>query len=1073
MDQPLSLCPACSLSFDPLASHGQCPRCALSGALYSAAPAGRTDLRVGGRLAQFELVDEIGRGAMGRVWLARDTQLDRLVALKTLPADPGSGRLLEARLEREARTAAGLRHPSIVAVHGFGRVDDTVWLAMEFAEGGDLRTRLRDQPMSAPAVAQMGAKLARALAAAHDAGVLHRDLKPSNILLDEHGEPKLGDFGLAAPAAGVGDLTLTGQLLGTPSYLAPEGLVPHRGPLTAASDVYSLGAVLYEMLVGRPPFVGDSPAAILAAVTGRDPVSPSQIRPGLPRDLETIVLKALEKEPAARYASARALAEDLEAFAQGRPIAARPVSAAGRFMRWARREPALAGTAAAAVLLLVTVAVVSTAAAVRIGRAKTAADASAVRATAEAARATRAEAATRTELRSALLAQASATRLTGRTGQRDLTLATLRQAAQIRPGLDLRNEAIIALTLPELRLARDELPVRTSPDQMLAFDPMHDRAATEVAPGRWEVRSLADKKILGTFTAATGPARSRAVFSEDGQYFAVRGAADVVAVWRLDTPGAPAFVLPGRPFFAKTLERGFGQPDAFSPDGKRFVSSLGADGGFTIHELPSGRELRRVATPGPLTHLVFSRDGRQLAAGRGLRGPAGIYLALTDGEARADLRVLAHNDPFQTLDWSPEGARLFGGTITWNVIDTASGRTLTSVRDGEAAYGYFGPDGQTAITVGKSGSLRLWDLRSGDTLLRAALGGGPEFAVSRDRAHFLKNRGPAAAGEFALALPSAARFLPPAAAFVDNAPRNGAMLRYSPDGRWLAQCVDGALHLRDAASGRLVRSQKLGGPSDQVSAIWLPDGSGLYVGSTKEGLLKFPFTDAPTAAFGPPTVLDAEPGYIVADLDPAAAHVVMLGGDAGGQAKVVPLAGDGATVRWKFPTPTCAAFCDGGRTVVVNGVSGLGRLPLELFDAATGASVRSLGLQQGYEVSRSRDGAWVALGTGPQSTVLRRTADWSAGPALPPALQGAFKSTAFSPDSTVVAIAAGAQINLVRLADGAVLAALEAAQSGTYVSDLTFSPDGQRLAVLWRYGQVTLWDLTAVHRDLQELGLDW
>ena len=492
-----------------------------------------------------------------------------------------------------------------------------------------------------------------------------------------------------------------------------------------------------------------------------------------------------------------------------------------------------------------------------------------------------------------------------------------------------------------------------------------------------------------------------------------------------------------------------------------------------MHELPSGRELRRVATPQQLTHLVFSRDGRQLAVGRGLRGPTGSFLAVTDGEAKGDLRVLSHGEPFQTLDWSPDGNRLFGGAQAWQVIDAASGRTLTSVRDTEAAYGFFGPDGQTAMTVAKSGALRLWDLRTGDTLLRAALGGGTEFAISEDRLHFFKNRGNTGAGEFLLVMPAVARFLPPVSAFGDNAPRNGATLRYSPDGRWLVQCVAGALHLREAASGRLVGSRKFSEPTELTSALWMRDGSGVYVGSSKGGLLRIPVDVAAAGVLGEATVVDPEPGYLVADLDPTGTHLVAIGGEVG-QVKVVPLGdGGGAGVRWKFPTPTCAVFCSGGAAVLVNGFSGMGRLELELFDAVTGTSARPLGLKQGYEVSRSGDGAWVAIGTGPQSTVLRRTVDWTPGPELPAALQGAFKATAFAPGAAIVAIAAGAQVNLVRLADGLVLAALEAAQTGTYVSDLAFSPDGKQLALLWRSGQITFWDLTGLRRELSTVGLDW
>lgn len=325
-----------------------CPRCAFNAALSLGEP----EPSGSETLDAYVLVQELGRGSMGVVWLARERALNRMVALKLIGS--GAGTPLRQRLLREGHAAARLRHPHIVAIHAMGTSEDGAFLAMDYVEGGNLAARLKEAPPLPRQAAELTAKIADALACAHAAGVLHRDIKPSNILLDAEGEPFLADFGLAAPVEGAGDLTLAGQVAGTPAFLAPE-LLQGADRATVASDLYSLGAVLYACLTGRPPFVGDSTAAIFSQVAQADVPAPRLIRPDVPRDLETICLKCLEREPGRRYASARSLQTDLEHFLRGEPIEARPVRLWGKSVRWCRRRPWTAistGLAAALVLVL-------------------------------------------------------------------------------------------------------------------------------------------------------------------------------------------------------------------------------------------------------------------------------------------------------------------------------------------------------------------------------------------------------------------------------------------------------------------------------------------------------------------------------------------------------------------------------------------------------------------------------------------------------------------------------------------------------------------------------------------------
>jgi tetratricopeptide (TPR) repeat protein len=330
----------------------------------------------------YEILEELGRGGMGVVYKARQTKLQRLVALKMIRAgvQAGSEELLRFRIEAEA--VAAVQHPNIVQIYEVGEHDGCPFFSLEYVAGGSLQQRLAAGPVAPPEAAVLIETLARAVHHAHLRGVIHRDLKPANILLrsksetqnpksetktaEPHSdlgfrisylEPKITDFGLAKRLQGDAGQTGTGAVLGTPSYMAPEqaaGRVKEIGP---AVDVYALGAMLYALLTGQPPFRGDSIMATLRQVVDAEPAPPSRVKPHLSRDLEIICLKCLHKTPTARYASAEALADDLRRWQQGEPILARPVGRLERVVKWTRRRPALAALLATAATALLAVAV--------------------------------------------------------------------------------------------------------------------------------------------------------------------------------------------------------------------------------------------------------------------------------------------------------------------------------------------------------------------------------------------------------------------------------------------------------------------------------------------------------------------------------------------------------------------------------------------------------------------------------------------------------------------------------------------------------------------------------------------
>lgn len=315
----------------------------------------------------YELLGELGRGGMGVVYLARQMALNRRVALKVIRSDDASPDMV-ARFRAEAEAVARLQHPHIVQIYEIGVWNcgnaSSPYFSLELLEGGSLSRLIGGAPLEPQRAAELVRTLAGAVHYAHERGVLHRDLKPSNVLLNADGTPKIVDFGLAKKLDDRSGATRTGDILGTPSYMAPEQALGHRD-LGPAADTYALGAILYEALTGRPPFRGATVLDTLEQVRTQEPVPPARLQPTVPRDLNTVCLKCLEKDPRRRYGSSAELADDLDRFLNHRPVRARPVGAVGRLARWARRQPGVAAALAGVVAsLLIGTAVALTLAAV-------------------------------------------------------------------------------------------------------------------------------------------------------------------------------------------------------------------------------------------------------------------------------------------------------------------------------------------------------------------------------------------------------------------------------------------------------------------------------------------------------------------------------------------------------------------------------------------------------------------------------------------------------------------------------------------------------------------------------------
>jgi eukaryotic-like serine/threonine-protein kinase len=667
-----------------------------------------------GRIGDYDLVEEIAHGGMGIVYRAVQISLKREVALKLMLAAEFAKETARKRFHREAEAAAGLHHANIVSIYEIGEQAGRPYFSMELVEGRNLAELTRDKPLPARDVARIARTLAEAVQYAHEHGVLHRDLKPSNVLLDNLGEPHITDFGLAKQMEIGADLTMTGQVLGTPSYMPPEQAESKRGPTTAASDVYSLGAILYQLLTARPPFIAETLTQTLRLVVEGDPVSPRLLNPSVPRDLETICLKCLEKEPRSRYSTARELADELGRFLKHEPIRARSVGPPARLARWCRRKPSLALALGGIITLLLVLAIGSPIAIFRISRARNTAEA--------------AQHETQAQLYSALLEQARATVRSGELGHRVRTLDAIRRAAAITNTAELRREAMAALALPELRFER-EIPIgpgftALQPDSFL------ESLARCRGSGPVEIISLGDGHLMATLPAAVLRICYLIKWSPDDRFLALKREPATpeetswVEVW--DVGNTNRVLL---------IENGDYQALAFHPRLPRLLGGK-SDGGLTLWDVDERKELARFALPisifdrasmkqaggAALAQLAFSPHGERFAAA--YFGQSNFLVSVHRCESGEMLWSSVFTNSVTDLDWDPTG-RWIGASEDqgWvQLVDAKTGKYRTLGRHKlQGVSVAFSRDGAWLLSGGWERELIAWDTRTAERAFSVAL----------------------------------------------------------------------------------------------------------------------------------------------------------------------------------------------------------------------------------------------------------------------------------------------------------------------------------------------------------------
>jgi len=1020
------------------------------------------------RIRGHKVAGEIARGGMGIVYRARQLTPPRDVALKMLlPHQLASAGMAE-RFRQEARALADLEHPNILPVYQLGEHDGIPFFTMKLATGGTLAQRKGQLRGQWRAIAELVATLAEAVQFAHERGVLHRDLKPGNVLFDEPGRAYVSDFGLAKLLGNDTELTRSIEFLGTPHYVAPEVAARSAKDATTASDIYSLGAILYELLAGHPPFEAEGVPALLKKIVEEAPLLPSKAQSKtqnpksrsqiVPRDLDVICLKCLAKEPARRYASARELADDLRRWMEGRTILARPATRLERVHSWARRNPALAAMSGTLALILVAAVIWEA----------------------------RSNRQLQQTLSGSLLRQAQLERSSGHAGQRFETLALVsRAAAQFRASgsslslsnkVSLRSEIAAALALPDLRATtrwRVHVPHLESE---FDFTADLDRYAATTADGGFLVASTRDQNPIHHVAGSTNNPAIKLRLHPNGLWAAARFRDGHSELHALTSTNQPVRHWRGVPNTGALFE--------FAPAGDLFAVVVPVSREQRLAEII---DLKNGATnaqvpPAAATTLAFDPTGTHLAL-------AGSELAVWRLSDTNKLWSAPLTHEASALAWLPNGSRLaialdrrrptVRETLLKNcpvlIFNAASGRqesVFDEFNSRVARLAFHPKNGWLAAATWDDGLICIgteWD--SGRLFSEGA---HRVLKFSSDGARLGCAPTREALGLLDVATPSAFR------AWQTGARTEEAFtMAVSHDGKWIVTASATTVHLWDALARAEIDSRSLPTKSFWVEVLFGPANGCVYYSAASFGVRRVALTNSTDGRlrFGGEQNIGGPNGFMAVGFSDDRRSLVV--GEHHGRGSP---GADGPTVwLWPDADPTRARklaedFPLLGYRVIPRSrwavTTALVQPDVWIWNFETGERLRSLGLTGRASSEATANGRWLVARTRDEFGAWevgtwKRLSHWPARP------DEASMNLFSSPDSRLVATHnPGGRFVLRELPSGAEVILLTPPHTIS-VQYHQFSPDSARLLFMGNNGQMFDWDIGEIRRELSKLELDW